>query len=56
MMVEYHLIQFSQVVLRLVACLDLEALAEKRAIKSCNSFIFSSFSCFVLEPSFELTD
>jgi hypothetical protein len=38
---------FSSCFLRLVACLDLEALAEKRAIKSCNSFIFSSFFLFV---------
>ena len=29
-----------------VACFDLEALAEKREIKSCNSLIFSSFFLF----------
>ena len=34
---------FSSARFLLVACLDLEALAEKREINSCNSLIFSSF-------------
>ncbi len=34
---------FSRARLREVACLDLEALAEKREMNSCSSLIFSSF-------------
>ena len=34
---------FSSARLREVACLDLEALAEKRWMNSCSSLIFSSF-------------
>ena len=36
----------SNIFLREVACFDLEAFAEKRAINSCNSLIFSSFFAF----------
>ena len=36
----------SNIFLREVACLDLEALAEKRAMKAWSSLIFSSFLAF----------
>jgi hypothetical protein len=36
----------SNIFLREVACLDLDALAEKRATNSCNSLIFSSAFAF----------
>ena len=39
---------FSNCFLREVACLDLEALAEKRAMNSCNSLIFYSFLALAL--------
>ena len=41
----------SKIFLRLVACLDLDLLAENRWMKACSSLIFSSFFLFWLRIS-----